>query len=299
VRLGITGAGGFIGRRLAVRAEEEGHTLVLVDRVPHPRLPTITADYWDAEPLRALAGCEVVLHLAAISGIVACDQNPALARRVNIEGLCHLAEALEAQGRPMVFASSFSVVGEPRVQPIPEETPYAPLNEYARQKVAGEMVTRSLGARGIVVRMSNIYGSYELDGTVHRKGNVITLFAQQARSGRLRLHAPGTQARDFLHVEDAVEIWLAAARYAPTAREGATILHAASGEMWSVRELADEVQRLLPERVSEELVANPRVESVVPEFAVAVERTQKLLGVRPKHRVKDVLRAELAPAGSA
>jgi UDP-glucose 4-epimerase len=293
MKVGITGAGGFIGRQLAVRATERGHTVILVDRVAHPTLSTSPGDYASAENLFALSRCDVVLHLAAVPGVVACEQDPAGARRTNIDGLCHLADVLQARDVPLVFASTFSVVGEPTVQPIQEGTPYAPMNEYGRQKVAGEMVTRSLGKRGLIVRMSNVYGTYTLGPTTYRKGNILTLFAEQARAGTLRIHAPGTQARDFIHVEDVIAIWLAVAEHAPNASVDQTIFHAASGEMLSVRDLADLVQSLLPQRVGEEVVPNPRIEALLPEFAVSVERTRRTLGTAPRHTVRETLAEEL------
>ncbi|MGI0053054.1 MAG: NAD-dependent epimerase/dehydratase family protein [Thermoplasmata archaeon] len=294
VKVGLTGAGGFIGRLLAERLAERNHELVLVDPVRHPARDTLAVDYASPEGLAALADCEVVVHLAAISGILSCARDPVGARRTNISGLCALADELQSRQTPLLFASSFSVVGSPTVLPIFEDAPFSPLNEYARQKTAGEMVVRSLGPAGRVLRMSNIYGTYPLNDRTYRKGNVLSLFVEQARAGRLRINAPGTQARDFLHVEDAVRHWIAAAERAGRGEDPGATYHLASGEVWSVRGLAEELQKLLPARVPEEVVANPREESLLSDFRIDTRSTRRRLGIEPIHSVLETLRAELA-----
>jgi UDP-glucose 4-epimerase len=293
MKVGITGAGGFIGRPLAAALHDSGASLVLVDQVAHPTLPTIPRDYAAPESLAALADCDVVVHLAAVPGVIACEKDPVGSRRTNIVELAALVDAVEARGIPLLFASTFSVLGEPAVQPITWTTPYSPLNEYARHKVAGEMLVRSLRQRGFILRMSNVYGPYTLGGTTYRKGNVITLYCEQARQGTLRIHEPGTQARDFIHIEDVVTHWRAAIEYARRPAPRTHLLHVAGGEMWSVLGIAEEIRRNVSRPLTFERVPNPRTESIGPEFQVEVAPTRQELGVTIHHNVRTTIIEEL------
>jgi UDP-glucose 4-epimerase len=297
MKVGITGAGGFIGRRLSASLHDAGVSLVLVDRVAHPTLPTIVGDYASPEALRELVTCDVVAHLAAVPGVIACEKDPAGSRRTNIVDLALLVDAVEAHSIPLLFASTFSVVGEPKVQPITATTPFAPLNEYARHKVAGEMIVRSLRQKGFILRMSNVYGPYTLGGVTYRKGNVITLYCDQAKEGTLRIHEPGTQARDFIHIEDVATHWRAAIEYAQRPNPKMNVFHVAGGEMWSVLGVAEEVRRNVTRPLTFERVPNPRIESLGPEFQVEVAPTRQELGVSIQHGVRETIREELRARG--
>ena len=223
VRLGVTGATGFIGGALVPFLAARGYELCLVDnhsgpvRVEYPAWPAIVADFAGDSALRALSNCDVVLHLAAASGVVLCARDPAGTARVNVEGTRRLYAMCGERKIPVAFASSFAVVGAPERLPVREDTPARPTHEYARQKAAGETLTAELARTGAVatanLRQSNVYGQYVAGTQRVSKGNVIELFSRQVSEGRLLVNAPGTQRRDFVHIDDVVAHWEAAARF--------------------------------------------------------------------------------------
>jgi nucleoside-diphosphate-sugar epimerase len=289
------------------------HDLVLVDnrtgpiRVEWPSWPALAADFQSAEGLRALSDCDVILHLAAVSGVMACAQNPMETSRTNVEGTRRLLEQCRDHRIPVAFASSLAVVGSPERLPVSEDTPPRPTHEYARQKAEGERLTRALaqeaGVTSAVLRMSNVYGSYTAGPKSIAKGNVLTLFLSQARSGRLTVNAPGTQRRDFVHIEDVLAHWTAVVRWlcAPGAPCTGPTFNVASGESYSVLEIAALVRdleaRLRPSQgpVAVAVVPNPRegIELVDPEFTVTRAGTERVLGVRCSHRVTEFLESSL------
>lgn len=317
--LGVTGASGFIGGALVPLLAARGYDLYLVDdgsgpiRVTYEDWPVDRRRFESPEALRELARCDAVLHLGAISGVMACAQDPEGTARSNVAGTAELADALAASGVPLAFASSFAVVGAPRVLPVTEATPAAPTHEYARQKAAGERITAELAARAhrptAIVRQSNVYGGYRAGGKYVAKGNVIELFAHQAQEGRLSVNAPGTQRRDFVHLADVIAHWEAIARYllAPSSDPIARTFDVASGEALSVLEVADRVagafHELYPETppIRIDVVPNPRggVELVEPEFAVSRTETERQLGLACAHTVAsslpEILRAASPP----
>jgi UDP-glucose 4-epimerase len=318
-RIGVTGATGFIGGALVPRLAARGHQLALLDnrtgpmRVEHPRLPAERFDFESPEALRLLEGCDVVVHLAAVSGVMACAKDPAGTARINVEGSSRLFEALARRHVPVVFASSLSTVGSPEQMPVTESTPARPTHAYARQKAEGEAALRRIarehGVAGAVLRMSNVYGGYDAEGDRINKGNVLHLFAEQAvTEGLLRINAPGTQRRDFIHIADALAHWVKVAEMLAASPNGeAATYNLASGESYSVIELAEMVQLAWGrEQASRpplrlETVENPRggIELIDPSFTVSRRATEERLGLACHHRVEDEIPVELAAVFAA
>lgn len=309
VRVGITGATGFVGGALVPFLGERGYDLVLVDdhsgpiRVDHSKWPALLLDFASEGARRALVDCDVVLHLAAVSGVMACAQDPARSAKANVDGTRALVDSCHERHVPLAFASSLSVVGSPEQLPVTETTPPRPTHEYARQKADGERITMALAQDGstacAVMRMSNIYGSYFAEGRTIAKGNVLTIFLQQAKTGRLTINAPGTQRRDFIHLSDALAHWEAAVRWLlrPSGSGSSATFNVATGESFSVLEIADKVRQHyaahnpLARPLVADVVPNPRegIELVDPEFVVSREWTEKSLGVRCRRHVDDFL----------
>ncbi|MCL4324429.1 MAG: NAD(P)-dependent oxidoreductase [Candidatus Thermoplasmatota archaeon] len=312
--VGITGATGYVGGRLVQLLSQRQTDLRLLDdgsgpvHAINPGIEVLSADFASAEGLRWVSDCDVVVHLAALSGVVACARDPAGSRAVNVAGTSRLVEQCRSRRIPLVFASSFSVVGIPERLPITEETPARPTHEYSQQKAEGERLVRQLshdgGALGVILRMSNLYGNYLCQGTPVGKGNVLNLFAGQARKGGpLQVFAPGTQKRDFIHIEDVVRHWLAAVDYLlrPRPPEVPTF-SVASGEAWTVLGVAGLVTEIWKELhprdtpLSVSVVENPRadVEILHPEFEVDPSYTRKALGVECRISLRDGIRTVLS-----
>ena len=276
-----------------------GHSLLLVDDLSgpvsavHPDAPVMRMDIREPATLSAFRTCDVILHLAASSGVMACAQDPAGTQAVNVEATRRLGDWAHAHKVSIAFASSFAVVGVREMLPITESTPTKPTHEYARQKAEGERILKTLtkhGPGGAILRMSNVYGRYQVGDRVIAKGNVLNLFAEQAKSGVLKVFAPGTQRRDFIHLDDVVAHWVAVAEQLGESRrrKEVPIYNVASGESRSVLSLAEQFAKEWERRVpggdplSVEVVTNPRgaVELLQDEFEVSRAWTERSLGVR-------------------
>jgi UDP-glucose 4-epimerase len=309
VRVGVTGATGFIGGALLPYLGGLGYELAPVDDrsgllvVEHREWPALSADFSSPASLKVLSECDVILHLGAISGVMISAQEPERTGRVNIDGTRRLVEMCRERKISLAFASSLAVVGRPDRLPVTEETPARPTHAYARQKAAGESLVAALaesgGTSSATLRMSNVYGGYSVEGRSVAKGNVIELFARQARQGRLTVNSPGTQRRDFIHLEDVLAHWEATIRLLQqtTRTPSAHTFNVASGEAFSVLEVAQKVQRAFGQLhvdappLAIDLVPNPRegIELVEPGFAVDRSRTERVLGVPCRYTLERVL----------
>jgi nucleoside-diphosphate-sugar epimerase len=156
-----------------------------------------------AEHVRtAIADCDGVVHLAAISRVVWGERDPALCWSTNVGGLRNVVDAALARARRpwLLFASSREVYGQPATLPASEDAALAPVNVYGRSKVAGEnmvLEAREAGLRTAVVRLSNVYGS-----TGDHADRVLPAFARAAVAGQpLRVDGMG-HTFDFTHIDD-------------------------------------------------------------------------------------------------
>ncbi len=163
----ITGAGGFIGRALAARLTQDGIRVRGLVHTPHGAtslagIETVAGDVSDEESVqRATAGCQIVVHCAALQG-----KGASLAefRRVNVAGTLNVLRAAKAAGvRRFVHVSTINVHGQP---PPPDANAESPLcfdgDYYSVSKAEGEQAAfkfaRELELPLTVVRPGCTYG---------------------------------------------------------------------------------------------------------------------------------------------
>ena len=200
----ITGAEGLIGRAARVALEGEGYAVGGCDL--RAARAAEQFDFRDARRLRAaLAGCDGVLHLAAVSRVVWGEMYPGLCSSINVGGVRSLIKTIAAMPHPMwlVFASSREIYGTPPRLPCRPDTPPNPENLYARTKLAGEAMVRDFRDKGgcaAVLRFSNVFGS-----VADYHDRVAPAFAgAAARGGVLRVRG-GDSTFDFTPLADAVD----------------------------------------------------------------------------------------------
>jgi dihydroflavonol-4-reductase len=153
-RVLVTGATGFIGRRLVRRLAAEGHEVTCLVRseargkeLAPQGVRLSVGDVARSEGLaEACRGAEIVFHLA---GLVRALSARTLAD-INGEGVRRLAEACRQGTSPPVFVlvSSLAVAG-PAVDGRPREPsdPPRPISNYGRSKLAGELAARPFAAQ--------------------------------------------------------------------------------------------------------------------------------------------------------
>jgi UDP-glucose 4-epimerase len=215
-KVAITGGSGRLGRAVVERLEGACERLV-VDRVPPPVAVAFKAsDVTDYAALKgAFAGCDAVIHLAAIP-------NPRTAAadvtfRTNVQGTFAVLQAAEDAGvRRVVLASSDSVVGfhynppdwRPLYLPIDEAHPLRPTEFYSLSKRVGETIAESFAARGrletVVIRPTHIvfppeYPELEARGADLQNYHLWTYVAPEdvAEAFRLALALPAVRFDTF------------------------------------------------------------------------------------------------------
>lgn len=255
----VTGAAGFIGSHLVERLLADGVAVVGIDSFTDyyeperkrdnlavaredPDFELIEGDLTTLDLGDALAGCDVVFHLAGQPGVrVSWGQNFDVYARDNILATQKLLEAVKE--RPInrvVYASSSSIYGDAETFPTPEDAVPAPVSPYGVSKLAGEhlcrLYGRSYGVRAVVLRYFSVYGPRQ------RPDMAFTRFIDAALRGEpVTVYGDGRQTRDFTFVGDVLEATVAAATHGP---DGATY-NVAGGSQVTVLEAIEAIEAAL------------------------------------------------------
>ncbi|MFH5800822.1 NAD-dependent epimerase/dehydratase family protein [Haladaptatus sp. CMAA 1911] len=313
--IAVTGAAGYIGSRVLYHLE-----------AAHPDWTVVAMDnFWFGDVRRAggveiehvdlrerdqlesfLDGADVILHLAAITGVQDCEERQDLAYEVNIGGTNNVAWFCRKTGAALVFPFSVAVLGDPMDFPITVDHPRDPLNWYGRTKLIGEHAVADMADGAFPAHCylkSNLYGEHEVDGRTVSKGTVINFFVNRVSEGQeLTVYEPGTQSRNYVHVNDVAQAYVNSAERLlndlDRGKTGAEGYEIAGDEDMSVIEIAKLVQSIATKETDRDieisLVENPRPnETFVENFAVDTARARRELGWHPERSVVQSVRSLL------
>lgn len=176
----VSGATGFIGRRLLNALRADGRNCRGMARAPALSKDYVAADLADRKALAlAAVGIERVFHCAghahAFSSLSADQAQQHW--RVNFEGTRNLAEAAgEAGAKCFVFLSSVKAMAEPGIGCIDEDIPGEPETAYGQAKKAAEeavlAVGRRYGMHVVNLRLAMVYGAGGR-GNLERMGHLV------------------------------------------------------------------------------------------------------------------------------
>jgi dTDP-4-dehydrorhamnose reductase len=153
VRIVVTGAGGGLGRALVARAAAEQ------DVVGFGHEDLSVEDRRAVLGLMREAAPDVVVHLAAMTAVDACEEDPDRALAVNAYGTANVADAARETGALLVYTSTDYVFDGEKEEPYVESDAPNPLSAYGRSKLAGEDEVRLRAPEHQVVRTGWLFGA--------------------------------------------------------------------------------------------------------------------------------------------
>ena len=208
----LTGASGFVGRRLVNALLAEGWRVSIMSR-PQAVVPTEWAgqvtridirDFSEEALSEALTQCrfDVLVHLAAY-GTVPTDRNPRKIQEVNVDWPATLVRISAKRGAGIVMTGSSAEYAPPEANvPVIESASLETGKLYGSSKAAGSLLSTAtavaLNVPFRLLRLFNVYGPGE---AAHRLLPCI-IGARETRT--IVPLSVGSQIRDFVHVDDAV-----------------------------------------------------------------------------------------------
>lgn len=214
----ITGGCGFIGSHLVDLLIKENSVIVydnlssgkkefIAHHLGKKNFKFIKADLLNKNKLSdVMLGVDAVFHLAANPEIRIGETNPKVDFTQGTIATFNLLEAMRVAGvKKIVFSSSSTVFGEPKIRPTPEDYgPLKPISMYGASKLACEGLISAychmFEMQAWIFRFANIVGSRATHGIL-----VDFLKKLKKNSNTLQVLGDGRQRKSYLLVQDCVQ----------------------------------------------------------------------------------------------
>lgn len=269
MRILVTGGAGFIGHHLVHALLARGEEVAVIDDFStgdrsrlepmHARIALIEGSVLDDGALDdATAGCDVILHQAAIPSVARSLVSPLLTHEVNAGGTIHvMLAAARHRVRRVVLAGSSSVYGVPSELPCRESQRPAPVSPYGASKLAAEHYAHTLGVHHgvetVVLRYFNVFGPGQDPRSEYAA--VVPRFITAVLQGvQPVIYGSAEISRDFTYVDNVVQANILASQHPGISGLTCNI---ACGSRYSLAELLNTICAAVGRRV-DPLLGPPR-----------------------------------------
>jgi UDP-glucose 4-epimerase len=297
----VTGGAGFIGSHLAARLVALGHQVRVVDNLStgdeanltglEGKFEFLLGDLCEPEVCRrAVAGVDVVYHVAALPSVPRSLKDPWASHAANVNATMRLLQAsVDAKVARIVYSSSSSVYGDTPVLPKTEAVEPLPRSPYAASKLAGEQYVLAFARTGVIegvaLRYFNVFGPRQSPDSAYAA--VIPKFFQAALEGRAAvLYGDGRQTRDFTFVDNVVDANILAAS-APGPKANGWVVNVGAGARTALLGLIGMVSAVTGRPLGH--VHQPPRSGDVRDSLASLERAERVLGYRPRVSLEEGL----------
>ncbi|PCK88722.1 glucose 4-epimerase [Rhizobium sophoriradicis] len=262
----VTGAGGFLGKRLAERLGRDGFNVLALDR-KH-------GDISEEVMWQELPAARTLFHLAGRTFVPdSWTQGPSF-MAANVLGTQHALNWCKRHKARLVFASAY-VYGVPERLPIQESDPVRPNNPYALSKHLAEQLCEFAATHEqipvVVLRLFNIYGAGQ------RPEFLIPTLLNRIREKQDIQVMDLSPRRDYVFVDDV----LSAFAKAIDVPDGYHCINIGSGRSYSVQEIIDILQEAAGTALP--VVSSCAVRrNEIPDVRADITRARAVLGWRPE-----------------
>ena len=207
----VTGGAGFIGNNIVRQLLKQNHTPIVIDNLYRGKIERISSldvefhkiDIRDFDQLRnILKNSDGIFHEAALTDVQESFTKQQQYIDVNVKGTENVFRIAKEFDLKVVYASSSSVYGNPKKNPINENSERNPINPYGKTKLDDEFLAEKYSKDNVSIiglRYFNVYGK---DQTGSYAG-VITKFLNRLNEKKSPIiFGTGSQIRDFIFVED-------------------------------------------------------------------------------------------------
>ncbi len=294
----VTGGAGFIGSHLVDRLLKEGNRVTVMDNfngfyapeakrenvsahLNNPAYSLVEGDLRNVDDVRkifTLGPYDVVVHLAAMAGVLPSLQNPSLYMDVNVVGTQRLLDEINKQSKVpyLVFCSSSSVYGERSTEKFSEtDQTDRPLSPYAASKIAAEAACfaayRTTGLQVVCLRPFTVFGPRQRpDLAIHKFCHLIE------NGDPIELYGDGTSKRDYTFVGDIVAGIVSAVNLR---LQGFEVINLGRSNPVTLIEMIHTIEKALGK--SAQITKRPMQIGDVPYTYADIDKARRLLAYEP------------------
>ncbi len=257
----MLGGGGFIGSHLAEKLLDAGYSVRIFDirNFSHKnisslinKLEIVEGDFNNSKDIRsALIDIDYVFHLVSCTIPSNSMINPVFDIETNLVSSVRLLEecVLNNKIKSFTFISSGGTVyGVPKIIPIPETHPLAPLNSYGIIKNTIEnycsLYRKIYGLNCRIFRLSNPYGEHQ---NPHGLQGVIPVFLNKAITGEeIEIWGDGSVVRDYIYIGDVTEVLTTSLKVV----SDDFIFNIGTGEGHSLNDILGVIEKIVNKRIN-------------------------------------------------
>ena len=213
MRVLLTGGLGFIGKRF-IDNFQNSHDLIVfttensIKNFNPTEIPRVIIEKGSVEDdsfqkIMLKHKPEVVIHLAAKSGLKNCEENPDSAFNCNVFGTYNVIKTCAEMNSKLIFISSREVYGETINESTKEDDPLFPNNIYGITKMLAETLIINMSQKYnvdyIILRLTNLFGPGAYERGVNR------IIKMAVKDKKIQIYG-GEQAVNIVYVDDIVEL---------------------------------------------------------------------------------------------
>lgn len=288
----VTGGAGFIGSHIVKALVKKGNSIRVLDNFSSgteenlkevsKKIELIRGDIRNKSTcLKASRGIDFVLHQAALKSVNESLKNPKEYNAVNIQGTLNMLEASrDNRIKNFVFASSTAVYGEAKRFPIREDDLPRPISPYALTKLTAEhycrVFSRNYGLNTVCLRYFNVFGPGQTVDDEYA-GVIPKFITLMLNNKTLPIYGDGRQSRDFIYIDNVVQVNCLAAKKRNLKGE---VFNIAVGRDYSILALVEILNKVLGKNMSPNFM--PRRSGDIFKSQADISKAKKILGFNPK-----------------
>jgi len=290
----ITGGCGFIGLNL-IRILQNTYPynpIIVVDKLLYDTkkyLPdNVKLHNFDIcdmnEMVKVSKNAEIMIHLAANTGVMPSIENPVYDMEVNVNGVVSCLEACRKNKiDKFIYASSGAALGD-QIPPIHENMIPKPLSPYGASKMSGENYCNAyygtFGVETIAFRFSNVYGPLSW-----HKNSIVSKYIKALLNGdkEFPIYGDGNQTRDFIYVDDLTDAIIKAA----FSNVGGEVFQLATGVPTTINEVIEKMAILGKDIFGKTIITIPqdiRKGEVIYNHA-KIDKISSMLDFKPRYDI--------------
>lgn len=209
----ITGGAGYLGSTIAEKLLQNYHHVTILDNLlynqtsilhlfKYDKFDFINKDVRDVDFLHDLVGgYDIIIPLAAIVGMPACNKDPQMAIDVNLNHVKTIVNSTTKK-QAIILPNTNSQYGSSE-QIITEESPFKPLSLYAETKCDAEKYMLDSG-NGIALRLATVFGV----SSRMRLDLLVNDFVWKALTDGYLVLFEHSFKRNYIHVQDIANTFL-------------------------------------------------------------------------------------------
>jgi len=297
----ITGGAGFLGANLARRllinnkvslfVKPETDLWRIKDIKENKNVEIIKGNLLNKEELRkALEEKDYIYHFAWQTDLKKSMENPIEDLKNDIGGLLNILENCRMYNKnvKIIFASTVTVIGIPKENPVKEEEKENPLSIYDANKLLAEKYLKiykeNYGIKICILRLSNIFGEYQRIDNSNR-GVLNFMIGRALREEDLIIYGDGNFIRDYCYIPNYIDAFIIAAEKENTNGE---IYIIGSGEGKTFKEVVEKIRYIFEKSKNKKIVVKfikfPEGDNKINkrDFIADFSKFNKDVGWKPK-----------------